>query len=215
MIRVGLTGGCCTGKSTVGEMFSRLGAEIVSADRIVHRLLREDEEVSSSIVATFGDEVLVENGSIDRAKIAAVAFTDKASLAHLTRLLYPKVRLEIKRAFDEAEVRGLHDACVAEVPLLFEGGALDLYHVVVVVKASYRSQLTRFLQRGGKSKQDLDRRISNQMDLAQKARLADYVIDNDGSFSRTFEQVKKTYQAILFQGCCQRRGPKEKSTVEK
>ena len=178
-------------------MFSRLGAEVVSADHIVHRLLREDGEARASIVSTFGEEVLASDGTVDRSKLAEVVFEDKQKLARLTRVLYPKVRLEIQRAFEHVENRGERHVCVAEVPLLIEGGARELYDVVIVVTASYPNQLARFLRRGGKSKQDLDRRITNQMALDEKVKLADYVIDNDGSIGQTFEHVKKLYDTVL------------------
>ena len=196
MIRLGLTGGCCTGKSTVAQMFSRLGAEVVSADGIVHRLLREDQDVKSGVLSIFGEAVLANDGAIDREKLADIVFHDKESLTRLTDLLYPKVKRDIRRVFEEMEGKGTQEICVAEVPLLIEEGALDLYDAVLVVKANYSNQLRRFLQRGGKSQADLGRRIANQMDLTEKVRLADYVIDNDGSLDQTFEQVKNIYQNI-------------------
>ncbi|NQT84277.1 dephospho-CoA kinase [bacterium] len=196
MIRVGLTGGCCTGKSTVAEMFSRLGAEIVSADDIVHRLLREEGEIRSGVVSVFGEGVLARDGSIDRGKLAGLVFNDKQSLTSLTDLLYPRVKHEIKRLFAEVESRRAHEICVAEVPLLIEEGTLDLYDVILVVRSSYSNQLTRFLERGGTSREDLDRRIANQMDLSQKEKLANYVVDNDGSLEQTFQQVKDIYENL-------------------
>lgn len=195
MIRIGLTGGCCTGKSTVAEMFSRLGAEILSADEIVHRLLTEDEEIKSAVVAAFGARVLGKDASIDRDQLASIVFRDKDSLRRLTNLLYPKVRLKIRRFFEEKEREGRYEIAVAEVPLLIEGGAMELYDIIVVVKANYQSQLTRFLRRGG-TKADLDRRITHHMDMAQKVKLADCVIENDGSVEETFQQVKTVYQKI-------------------
>lgn len=200
-----MTGGCCTGKSTVAEMFSRLGAEVVIADRIVHRLLREDEEVRAGVVSAFGEKVLADDGCIDRSKLASIVFSDKKSLTGLTELLYPRVRLEVKRVFEKVESRGEHDVCVAEVPLLIEGGALDLYDLIVVVRANYQNQLKRFFQRGGKSKADLDRRIANQMDMAEKVKFADYVIDNDDTVEQTFQKVKNVYEDIRlrrWQLCC-------------
>jgi dephospho-CoA kinase len=193
---VGLTGGCCTGKSTVARMFSRLGAKVISADDIVHRILRENGDVTSAVVSTFGDQVLGEDGSIDRAALAGIVFADKNKLAMLTRLLHPKVRREITRVFVQAERRAACDLCVAEVPLLIEEGSLHMYDVIIAVTASYPNQLARFIQRGGTSTEDLDRRIANQMNLAEKVKLADYVIDNDGSLEQTFEQVRELHRTL-------------------
>jgi dephospho-CoA kinase len=199
-MRVGLTGGCCTGKTTVAEMFSQLGAKVIGADQIVHRLLSEDPEVRSRVISAFGNEVLAADGAIEREKLAGIVFADKESLGRLTDLLYPKVRAEIKRVFEEAGRSGAHRVCVAEVPLLIEGGALDLYDVIVVVSANYENQLERFFGRGGTSKADLDRRIANQMALAEKVKIADYVIDNNGTVSDTFEQVRNVYEDIVGKG---------------
>jgi len=196
LIRVGLTGGCCTGKSTVAEMFSRLGAEVISADEIVHRLLRENSQVKSAVICLFGEEALAADDSIERAKLAEVVFNDKESLKRLTKVLYPKVRAEIERFFEKVKSEGKCDICVAEVPLLIEGGALHLYDAIVVVNATYQNQLKRFLRKGGKTKADLNRRIENQADMAEKVKFADYVIHNDGSLEETFEQVKNVFNNI-------------------
>lgn len=203
MIRVGLTGGCCTGKSTVANMFSRLGAEVISADEIVHRLLRENAEVKSAVTSRFGRELQAADGSIDREKLAQIVFSDKNKLKRLTDLLYPKVRYEIQRFFDTVHRKGKCDICVAEVPLLIEGGALHLYDAIVVVNATYQNQLKRFLEKGGTDQADLDRRIENQMDMTEKLKFADYVINNDGSVEQTFNQVKNVYDSIRLQkGSC-------------
>jgi dephospho-CoA kinase len=199
LIRVGLTGGCSTGKSTVASMFSRLGAEVINADDIVHKLLRENDRVKSAVVSLFGEEVRAADGSVNREKLAQIVFTDRNKLKQLTDLLYPKVRYEIQRFFNTARRQAGSDICVAEVPLLIEGGALHLYDVIVVVNATYQNQLKRFLEKGGKSKADLDKRIANQMDMTEKLKLADYVINNDGSIEQTFNQVKTVYNSIRLQ----------------
>ncbi len=196
MTRVGLTGGCCTGKTTVARMFSSLGAKVINADDIVHTLLRDDDQVKSAVVSAFGEQLLAADGSIRRDKLADTVFNDRQRLKELTDLLYPRVRLEIERFFQKSDGKDPRRISIAEVPLLIEGGALDLYEVIIVVTASYQNQLKRFLQKGGKTKSDLDRRIQNQMDLAQKVKSADHVIANDGSLEETFKQVKSVYDSL-------------------
>jgi dephospho-CoA kinase len=191
-----LTGGCCTGKSTVTEMFSRLGAATISADDVVHRLLREDEEIKAKVRALFGDRVLADNRSVDRGSLASIVFTDQRELKRLTDLLYPSVKLAIRQFFEETELRGAHDIAVAEVPLLLEDGDLDPYHVIIVVKANYRNQVKRFLRKPGATRADLDRRIKNQMDMSRKIKSADYVIDNSGTVEETFDHVKSVHESI-------------------
>jgi dephospho-CoA kinase len=140
--------------------------------------------------------VMAPDGSVDREKLAGIVFSDKKSLSALTGLLYPGVKSEIRRVFEDAARQGEHEVCVAEVPLLIEDGELDMYDFIVVVRAKYENQLRRFLQRGGTSAADLDRRIANQMDLAEKVKYADAVVENDGSIEETFQQVKDIFQEI-------------------
>ena len=134
MIRVGLTGGCGTGKSTVADMFSRLGVPVIGADAIVHRLLSEDEEVKASVASLFGRDLLRADGSVDRQKLADIVFSDRQSLNRLTDILYPRVRAEIRSFFETTKRQKKYRAALAEVPLLIEGGALDLYDVIIVVE---------------------------------------------------------------------------------
>jgi len=179
-------------------MFRRLGPRLISADEIVHRLLREEEEVKSAVMFAFDQQIRAKDGSIDRAKLGEIVFNSPENLSRLTDLLYPRVRAEIRRFFEEGE-KSDEEVRVAEVPLLIEGGALELYDVIVVVKASDENQLKRFLERGG-TKEDFDRRNRNQMDMAEKVKCADFVIDNDGSVEETFEQVKSVYEDIRRKG---------------
>ena len=190
MIRVGLTGGCGSGKSTVADMFSPLGVPVISADVIVHRLLSEDEEVTSAVVSLFGGGLLRTDGAIDRRALADIVFGDRQNLKRLTDILYPRVRAEVQSFFEEMGRQKKFPVAIAEVPLLIEGGALHLYDVIVVVSATYENQLKRFLKKGG-TKADLDRRIRNQLDMAEKEKFADYVVNNNGSAEQTFEQVKE------------------------
>lgn len=190
MIRVGLTGGCGTGKSTVADMFSRLGVPVIGADAIVHRLLSEDKQVISAVASLFGGDVLLANGCVDRRKLADVVFADRQNLDRLTDILYPRVREEIRRFFEETERQEKTPVAVAEVPLLIEGGALPLYDVIVVVSATYENQLKRFVKKGG-TQADLDRRIRNQLDMAEKKKFADYIINNDGPVEQTWEQIQE------------------------
>jgi dephospho-CoA kinase len=183
-----------------------MGAEVVSADDVVHRLLREDAEVKSAVGSIFGPRVVAADGSVDRKKLADEVFDDAESLKRLTNLLHPKAKVEIERRFGEVAERGEHEVCVAEVPMLVEEGSLEMYDVIVVVRASYKNQLDRFLRTGGK-KADLDRRIRNQADLSEKIKVADFVVDNDGGVEETFRQVEGIYRDICLRGRGRRLSP--------
>ncbi len=197
MIRVGLTGGICTGKTTVARMFRKLGAPVISADTVVHSLLKKNNSIKNKLIKTFGKEIVSNAGDISRQQLADTVFHDEKKLKRLTAILYPEVRNTIQKKFSDYEKANRYPVTVAEVPMLIEGGALHLYDVIIVVTASYENQLKRSLKKGGISKKNLNDRIKHQMDLREKIKYADYVIDNDGAKVTTLEQVKKIWSILV------------------
>ena len=194
MIHVGLTGGLCTGKSTVASMFAELGAPVIDADAVVHELLAGDPAVQRRVVEAFGEGVRGGDGSIDRGKLAAAAFGDKASIATLTGILYPAVREWIAGWFTEQKEDGA-PAAIAEVSMLYEGGATHIYDVIVVVTADPAAQLERFITRGG-TPEDFSARLRHQLALDEKVKKADYVINNNGMRETTREQVEDLWEVL-------------------
>lgn len=194
MIHIGLTGGLCTGKSTVAAMFAELGAPVVDADAVVHELLAADPTVRQRVLETFGEAVCAENGSVDRAKLAAAAFGDKEKIAALTGVLYPAVRERIGRWFARQKNNGA-PAAIAEVSMLYEGGATHLYDVIIVVSADRATQLARFVERGG-TPDEFNARLQHQWPLEQKQKEASYTINNNGTREATREQVVRLWDAL-------------------
>ncbi|MBN1916686.1 MAG: dephospho-CoA kinase [Verrucomicrobia bacterium] len=194
MIHVGLTGGLCTGKSTVAAMFAELGAPVIDADAVVHELLAADPEVRRRVVETFGTEVTDAGGAIDRAKLARVAFGAREQIARLTGILYPAVRARVGRWFAEQKAQGA-PAAIAEVAMLCEGGATQSYDVIIVVTAERATQLERFIKRGGTA-DDFSARLAHQWPLEQKEQKADYIINNNGPREVTRKQVAHLWAAL-------------------
>jgi dephospho-CoA kinase len=194
MTHVGLTGGLCTGKSTVAAMFAELGAPVIDADAVVHELLAGDPDVRRRVVETFGDGATAADGSIDRAKLARAAFKDKETIAKLTGILYPAVRERIGRWFAAQKANGAR-AAIAEVAMLYEGGATAIYDVFVVVTAERATQLERFVKRGGTA-DDFTARLAHQWPLEQKEKKANYIINNNGPRAATREQVEHLWAAL-------------------
>ena len=195
MIKVGLTGGYGTGKSTVTRMFSELGAPTISADDIVHSLLSDDEQVISKVADIFGRDILIPDGAVDRKKAADIVFDDEASLASLTDILYPIVRQKITGWFDERLKEEKHTAAIADVSMLIEGGALELYDRIVLVTTDSEVQRARCLAEGI-SPDEFTRRVRNQTPLEEKIRFADYVIDNNGILEETRKQVLEVWDKL-------------------
>ncbi len=187
---VAITGGIGTGKSTVLEIFSGLGARTLSADEIVHQLLRRDD-IKRQIREEFGDDVFSDD-EIDRKALAGVAFSSEETRRRLESLLHPHVFQEI-----EAFIRQHgEDVVVVEIPLLFETGSEYRFDYTVTVKAP-EDLVYKRLEERGIPVEEIKRRLSHQMPLEEKIRRADLVIDNSGSIEETRRQVERIWKDIL------------------
>jgi len=194
MIHVGLTGGLCTGKSTVAAMFAALGAPVIDADAVVHELLVNDPAVRQRVLGAFGDAIAAPDGEIDRAELAAVVFGDAQKLETLTGILYPAVRERLARWFAGHNEAGAR-AAIAEVSMLFEGRATQIYDAIIVVTADRATQLARFIERGG-TPEAFRARLEHQLPLEEKMKKADYIINNNGSREATRDQVQRLWAAL-------------------
>ena len=184
-IAVAITGGIGAGKSEALKAFARHGAAVVSSDEIVHRLLREDEEVKGAVVEQFGPGVLDEEGEIDRARVAEIVFADRAQLAWLEALLHPRVvceYLEWREAL--ARLANAPALCVTEVPLLYEVGGETRFDAVVAITAPDDVREAR-------SRVRRDGRGERLLPDEEKLRRADFAYVNDGTLDELDEFVER------------------------
>ncbi|HIH16707.1 MAG TPA: dephospho-CoA kinase [Candidatus Diapherotrites archaeon] len=193
MLVVGLTSSIGCGKSTVAGFFRELGAKVIDADAIVSRLYREDIALKKRLLAHFGSGILCKGG-IDRKALAAIVFNDRSQLEALNALVHPVVLAEIKA--------GLASTCgkplvVLDVPLLVESTVVRLIDCLVVVKCSPSQQLERVMHHLNLSREEALKRISAQLPLREKLKLADYLIDNSGSLKDTRKQVEFLFNRFL------------------
>ena len=183
-MHLGLTGGMGCGKSTAAGMFARHGFELLDSDAIVRTVLMGDPGTIAAIRERFGPEALTESGNVDRSKLARLVFSDDASLQWLEALLHPRVI----ECWDTAFASGAGRSWVVEVPLLFEKCLQNWFDLTVCVASDPAVQLARLEQRGFPP--SLARqRISKQLPLTQKIKLADFVLLNDGSSDFLRDQV--------------------------
>lgn len=192
-IVAGLTGGIASGKSTVARLFAELGAIVISADQVARDVVQPGMPASKEIQAAFGDEVFLPDGHIDRRRLGTIVFADAEKRRLLENITHPRIREAMAAQITEAAATGT--PVIAEIPLLFEGGAsLALVDVVIVVYVDRDLQLQRLMTRDGLSASEAEARIAAQLPLDDKVARADYVIDNRGDEARTREQVVRIWQ---------------------
>ncbi|HTR04931.1 MAG TPA: dephospho-CoA kinase [Thermoanaerobaculia bacterium] len=191
MLRVGLTGGLASGKSTVGRMLADRGAAVFDADQLVRDLYRPGGAAERAARDLFGEAILDENGAVDRARIAEIVFRDPARRHALEARIHPIVREERERRFGQAAWAGARVA-VCEATLLFEAGSEDEYDRVLLVVAPEEARVERWIARGG-TEEDARRRLAAQMPPEEAARRADEVIVNSGSPEELRRQVEEVW----------------------
>jgi dephospho-CoA kinase len=204
MIIVGLTGGLGTGKSTAAGFFKQLGAYVIDWDQLAHKVTRPHSQAWKEIVDYFGRSVLNEDLTINRPKLADVAFADKRKLATLNQIVHPKVFKEDAKITDEIKSHDPDALIVKDVPLLFEAAPPISVDKIVVVSASEQTRLRR-LEEKGIAREDARNRMRCQLPLEEKIKSADFVIDNDTSPEQTMRQVEKIYSLLRGEGKHERR----------
>ena len=191
MLRVGLTGGLASGKSTVAALLARLGAAVFDADRIVAELYAPGGAGEAAAKDLFGSAVESPRGGVDRARIASVVFDDPEARRSLEARIHPLVRDEIERRFVEAQASGFPVA-VAEASQLLEAGSEDRYDRVLLVVAPEAERLRRWSRKGG-DESDARRRMAGQIPAEEaRPRVTDVMV-NDGSL----EDLERKVEALF------------------
>jgi dephospho-CoA kinase len=199
LIKVAITGGLSSGKSSVCRIFKELGAYVMSADAIVHQLLLANEILGNEIVELLGEDVLVD-GKIDRSVVARKVFHDSQLLQKLEALLHPAVREAVEQEYQaQRKSPAPPPLFVVEIPLLFETGGERFYDTTVAVIADEELCRRRYAQRTGQGANEFDRRNSRQLSQQEKAAKADHVIVNNGDINQLEENARQLYQKLLNQ----------------
>ena len=196
MVVIGVTGGVGTGKSTVAKMFERLGAVILDADDIAHQVIEPKRVAWRQIVKTFGEEILNEDQTINRQRLAAVVFRREMLRRQLEAIVHPHVIRFLKRQVQRLRRARRIRAVVLDVPLLFEAGAQDVVDAVVVVTATLQVQQQRRKRALGWSPEEIDARRAAQWELSAKVALADHVVENSNGLDATRTQVKRLWKQL-------------------
>ncbi len=194
MLTVGLTGGIGAGKSEVSRLLVERGAVLIDADRIAREVVEPGTPGLAAVVQAFGEEILAEDGSLDRPRLGALVFNDPDKLATLNSIVHPLVGARSR----ELEEAAPEDAVVVhDVPLLTENGLARLYDVVIVVDAGTGTQLDRLVRLRGMSEEDARARMAAQATREQRRAVADIVIDNDVPLDALEHRVKEVWADLV------------------
>jgi dephospho-CoA kinase len=194
---VGLTGGIATGKSTVDTLLRALGAEIIDADVLAREVVEPGEPALAEIAAEFGPGVLGPDGRLDRKALGAIVFADPDRRRTLEAMTHPRIRERFQRRLDELAAAGFRGLVFFDAPVMIESGNYRNMDRLVVVITDEATQIARLMARDGIDRDEALRKIRSQMPLTEKAKLADYVIDNSTDRVTTERAVRRVHRALL------------------
>jgi dephospho-CoA kinase len=189
---LGLTGGISSGKSMVASMFAQLGADVIDADRLARDVVEPGQPALQEIASTFGRDILLPDGRLDRGKLGRIIFADPVARGTLNAITHPRIRERM-----DAEIAARQSGpgvLIVDIPLLFENERTDRVETVIVVWVDTETQLRRLVERDELSEHDARQRIAAQIPLDEKRARADVVIDNSGSRENTRRQVDAIYR---------------------
>ena len=201
MLHVGLTGNIATGKSYASKVFAELGAHIIDADLVAHDLLRSGTKTYDEIVGDFGEKILNQAREIDRKKLAQIVFFNIEKRLKLNSLIHPEVGAEILRRIYNLEQASSSGIIIVDAALMVETRSYEMYQRLIVVACDPEIQISRLMSRDGLTEKEARARITSQMPIEEKLKLADYVIETSGTLKQTREQAESIYRDLVHISC--------------
>ena len=194
MLLVGLTGGIGSGKSTVARMLEERGAVVFDADLLAREAVEPGTQGHTAVIERFGADVLAPEGVLDREALASIVFADPSARRDLEQIVHPEVR----RLFAEGSeaYRDTDRIVVFSAPLLVESGMHTAFEILVVVSATVATQIERLMRQRGMSEQAIRARIDAQAPLEDKAAVADFLVDNEGTLAELESQVEQLWHDL-------------------
>jgi len=196
MLRVGLTGGIASGKSTVSRMFQELGCKVIDSDRITRQLFEPGNPVNVVVAEVFGPRVVASDGSIDRRVLGELVFQNAELRQQLNSIVHPAIKQRQSEFLAQAGAADPHAIGIVEAALIVEVGTYKNYDKVIVVTCPPNVQRERLRERSGLTPEQIETRIASQMPMEEKVKVADFVIDNAGDIGRTRQQVEEVYRQL-------------------
>ena len=197
MLSIGLTGGIASGKSTVAQMLMHLGAHLIDFDKLAHEVQKPGKPAWKEIVAHFGTDILNQDETIDRVKLAQIVFADKKELKALNNIVHPHVFNLWQKRLDKIKRKDEHAIVLSDIPLLFEGKTQNLFDLTILVLISSEEQICRLMARNNLSRDEARMRLKSQMPIDEKIKLADIVIENKDTQVKTEKTVVNVWKELL------------------
>ncbi|OPJ55513.1 dephospho-CoA kinase [Alkalithermobacter paradoxus] len=185
---IGLTGSIGSGKSTVSDILIKKGFKIVDADKISRKILDKNSVAFIEVVEHFGEEILQDDGNIDRKKLGSIVFSDDEKLKKLNSITHPKIEQNIKSEIENYKNKGV-DIVFLDAPLLIEANLTGMVDLVLLIICSYEVQIQRIINRDNITKEEAIKRINSQMSVEDKKKYADYIIDNSYTLDKLNSDV--------------------------
>ena len=196
MLTVGLTGSIAVGKSFVLDVLRELGARTIDADQIARECVEPGTPGIAAVVKEFGDAVLDVNGSVDRPKLGAIVFADKAKREKLNSILHPFIIATQDAIIQEWRNETPNAVAVIDAALMIESGGYQRFDKLIVVHCQPEIQVHRLMKRNHLSREEAELRIKSQMPQEEKIKFADYLIDTSGEFAETRRQVEALWETL-------------------
>ena len=197
MLKVGLTGGLGSGKSTASKFFNSLGAFILDADNAAKKLIESSKEVKNELIKEFGTDIMDANSNVDKKKLARVAFQDEDHQQRLNYVVHPHIHNAIDKSFNEILDQNNHQLFIVDAALIYESGYDAHLDYVIVVTAQLKHRMERALNRNTLTREEILKRIEFQWPEEDKTSLADFVIHNDGTEAELNDQIVELFKKLV------------------
>ena len=197
MLKIGLTGGIGSGKSSVSLLFKNWGAYIFDADSVAKEILKNNETAQNEIIAEFGTDVLNKENKIEKSKLARIGFQDENHQLRLNAIIHPYVFSYIDSEFDNVLELGKHEVFCVDAALIYESGADTHMDYTIVVTSHLKLRIERVMKSGLLTREEFMKRVDLQWPDEDKVHMADYVIHNNSTEDDLIRESKKVFNLLL------------------
>ena len=197
MLKVGLTGGLGSGKSTASKFFKSLGAFILDADSTAKKLIANNEKVKEELIKEFGTDIMDATSNVDKKKLARIAFQDEDHQQRLNYVVHPHIHMAIDKCFDKTLDEDKHELFIVDAALIYESGYDAHLDYIIVVTAQLKHRMERAMNRNTLTRDQILKRIEFQWPEKEKTSLADFVVHNDGTEDDLKNQIVELYKKLV------------------